>query len=106
MPPDNRVIARRDCNKILKNIISAKKIFYHSRFYKYKNSVKDTWSIIKNIINIYKSKQEQEVPEHFQINDENIFDKSEIVKVCKTSFCNRFKFKHISEQSITIIMNN
>ena len=60
-------------NRILRQSIrNAKKIYYFKCFERFKNDMKKTWSMIKEVIN--KSKNKQDFPKYFLINEEQISD--------------------------------
>ena len=65
-------------NRILKqNIRLAKKMYYQSCFDKFKNDIKKTWDVIKDVINRSDSKK-QDLPDSFNINGERISDSTTI----------------------------
>ena len=60
-------------NRILRqNIRLAKKTFYHSCFEKFKRDVKNTWIMIKNILN--EKRNVKKIPKYFHINNVNVSD--------------------------------
>lgn len=64
-------------NRILRNSIrTAKRLYYHKMFEKYKNDMKNTWVIIKEMIN--KSKKGKDPAKSFLINGESVTD-SELI---------------------------
>ena len=74
-------------NTILRiNIRLAKRCYYHSRFEKYKNDIKNTWvrGTIKELLN--RSSSRTNFPEFFLINDENEFYQTNIANRFNTYF--------------------
>lgn len=74
-------------NRILKqNIRLAKKLYYHDCFNKFKNDIKNTWSMIKQIIN--KNCKGDEFPKYFQVNDKTVSDPKSIANEFNQYFIN------------------
>jgi len=68
-----RKINLQTYNRILKQSIrQAKRLYYHSSFDKYKNDMKQTWAIIKNIMN--RSGRKTDLPKHFLVDGKYISD--------------------------------
>ena len=65
-------------NRILQQSIrSAKKIYFHKCFEKYKSDIKNTWNTINDIMN--KTKKNKSYPKEFLIHDNLVSDKNTIV---------------------------
>ena len=74
-------------NRILRNSIrSAKKLYYQNCFEKFKNDMKNTWIIIKDIIN--KSKGKKDISKYFIINGEKVTDSNLIASQFNNFFAN------------------
>jgi hypothetical protein len=74
-------------NKLLKsNIRLAKKSYYETRFKKFQNDLRNTWSTIKEVIN--KTRQTKSFPKFFKLNDEKITDKKSIADNFNSYFAN------------------
>ena len=74
-------------NKILKsNIRLAKKMYYESCFFKYKNDMRKTWSTINCVLN--KNKKCRQVPESFQDDGKLITNKLDIATTFNEYFTN------------------
>ena len=72
-------------NKILKsNILLAKRKHYHSILKKYKHTIKNTWTNIKDLLQQCKVKRD--FPNHFLINREKVTDADNIAN----KFCEYF----------------
>ena len=75
---DIRLLNLNTYNKILKNNIRvAKKDYYKACFNRYKNDIKNTWVTINDILNRLKTKKC--FPDSFNINNENVTEKTTIV---------------------------
>ena len=59
---------------------------YQFKFAKHKNNAKDTWSVIKEILN--KSELKNEYPDYFKIDGKLVSDKLEIANQFNAHFCN------------------
>ena len=74
-------------NKILKrNIEHAKRIYYEQRFNKYKNDPKNTWKVIKELINRNVAKKQK--PCRFKVDDKILTEEHEIANAFNTYFTN------------------
>ena len=74
-------------NKILKrNIEHAKRIYYEHRFNKYKNDAKNTWKVIKKLINRNVAKKQK--PCRFKVDDKILTEEHEIANAFNTYFTN------------------
>lgn len=74
-------------NKILKKAITeAKKNYYQRKFDIYKNDIKNTWLMIKNILN--RSQDKREFPTYMQIGNNRVTDKHVIVEKFNSYFTN------------------
>ena len=74
-------------NRILKaNIRKAKNIHYENIFSKFKNNIKTTWTIIKNIIN--GSQKSKEIPKYFLMDNKKITDNFQIANEFNKYFIN------------------
>ena len=74
-------------NKILKsNIREAKSIYYENSFLKFKNDIKQTWTVIKDIIS--KNKKTKDLPEYFVENGVCVTDKNTIANKFNRYFTN------------------
>ena len=63
----------RTYNRILKqNIRLAKRTYYENCFHQFKGDIKQTWNIIKDIIN--KSKDKNDIPQYFLVNNIKVSD--------------------------------
>ena len=91
-PPDSNQfpvlkINLRTYNKILKRSIKmAKSTYYQHSFQKHKNDIKNTWRIIKDILN--STKKKNNYPEAFWINGELISDKVVLANQLNLYFSN------------------
>jgi len=120
----------RTYNCILKQSIRKAKInYYKSSFQKYKNDMKSTWNIIKEIIN--KSNSKSDYPEKFIINDLEVNDPkiiadgfnkffidigpklagkirtaSNFEQYLKATVTSTFQFENITEETIHGIIRN
>jgi hypothetical protein len=65
------------------SIRNAKKIYYQNCFEKFKNDIKNTWAVIKDIIN--RSKKKKDISKHFLVNGKNITD-SKLIAVHFNNF--------------------
>ena len=74
-------------NKILKrNIEHPKRIYYEHRFNKYKNVAKNTWKVIKELINRNVAKIQK--PCRFKVDDKILNEEHEIANAFNTYFTN------------------
>ena len=74
-------------NKILKrNIEQAKRIYYEHRFNKYKNDAKNTWKVIKELINRNVAKKQK--PCRFKVDDKILTEEHEIANAFNKYFTN------------------
>ena len=74
-------------NQILKKSIrTAKTLYYHNCFSKFKNDIKKTWQIINDVIN--RKDKKHSTPEFFKIQDQNISDPVEIANAFNDFFIN------------------
>ena len=74
-------------NKIIKrNIEHAKRIYYEHRFNKYKNDAKNTWKVIKELINRNVAKKQK--PCRFKVDDKILTEEHEIANAFNTYFTN------------------
>ena len=74
-------------NRILKNsIISARKLYYGKCFSRYKRDIKNTWKTINSLL--CKSKNDNDLPHFFRINDVMVYDKQTIAEEFNTYFTN------------------
>ena len=72
-------------NKILKrNIKMAKSTYYQASFSKYKNNIKGTWSVIKEVLN--KTQNTPDYPDYFKLDGCVIADKITIANQFNTYF--------------------
>ena len=74
-------------NIILKNsIISAKKLYYGKCFSRYMSDIKNTYKTINSLL--CKSKNDNDLPPFFRINDVMVYDKQTIAEEFNTYFTN------------------
>ena len=74
-------------NKILKKSIrEAKKTYFYNSFKKYNGDIKNTWGVIKNILN--KNRENKSFPHYFKINGKNITNKTDIADSFNNFFTN------------------
>ena len=75
----------RTYNKILKrNIKIAKSAYYQASFSKYKNDIKVTWSVIKEVLN--KTQNTPDYPDSFKLDGCEITDQINIANQFNTYF--------------------
>jgi hypothetical protein len=74
-------------NRILKqNIRNAKKMYYHNCFNRFRSDITKTWNTIKEILN--KHRNQNNIPDYFNINGQTVDNLSEIVNQFNRYFTN------------------
>ena len=104
----------------------AKRLYYNSRFEKYKNDIKNPWHTIKELIN--RKPLKNNLPDYFQIGDEREYDKVTITYFAsigielasaisnsgdktykdflQTPIAHRFTFVPVNDETILRIIDN